>query len=218
MCIRDSTKAIHLELVSDLTSDAFLAALKRFIARRGIPTQIFSDNGTNFRRASSTLHELYRLLKSKGFEQATQEFISSQGIKWSFIPPSAPHFGGLWESGVKSVKFHLRRVIGCTVLNFEEYSTILTQIESCLNSHPLFSISNDFRDPEPLTPAHFLVGSPLTALPEPDYTQVSISRLGRWELLRRFTQSIWKRWSKDYLHQLEPVSYTHLDVYKRQVQ
>ena len=142
-------------------------------------------------------------MKSKGFEQTTQEFTSSQGIKWSFIPPSAPHFGGLWESGVKSVKFHLRRVIGCTILTFEEYYTILTQIESCLNSRPLFAISNDFRDPEPLTPAHFLVGSPLTALPEPDYTQVSISRLGRWQLLQRFTQSIWKRWSKDYLHQLQ---------------
>ena len=77
-----STKAIHLELVSDLTSDAFIAALKRFIARRGIPDQIFSDNSTNFRRASSILHELYRLLKSKGFEQTTQDFTSAQGIKW----------------------------------------------------------------------------------------------------------------------------------------
>ena len=171
------TKAIHLELVSDLTSDAFIAALKRFIARRGIPTQLFSDNGTNFRRASSTLHELYSLLSSKGFEQATQEFIGSQGIKWSFIPPSAPHFGGLWESGVKSVKFHLHRMIGGTILSFEEYVTILNQIEAYLNSRPLFSISNDFRDPEPLTPTHFLVGSPLTALPEPDYTQVSICLL-----------------------------------------
>ena len=107
MCIRDrayialficmATKAIHLELVSDLTSDAFIAALKRFIARRGIPSQIFSDNGTNFRRASSTLHDLYKLLQSNGFDQTTQDFTSAQGIKWSFIPPSAPHFGGLWE-------------------------------------------------------------------------------------------------------------------------
>ena len=101
-----TTKAIHLELVSDLTSDAFIAALKRFIARRGIPDHIFSDNGTNFRRASSSLHELYNLFHSNGFEQTTQDFSTAQGIKWSFIPPSAPHFLGLWESGVKSVKFH----------------------------------------------------------------------------------------------------------------
>ena len=85
----------------------------------------------------------------------------------------------------------------------DRYYTILTQIESCLNSRPLFAIINDYRDPEPLTPAHFLVGSPLTSLPEPDYSEVKIGRLGRWQLLQRFIHSIWKRWSKDYLHQLQ---------------
>ena len=85
----------------------------------------------------------------------------------------------------------------------DRYYTILTQIEACLNSRPLFAISSDSRDPEPLTPAHFLVGFPLTALPESDYSQINITRLGRWQLLQRFTQSIWNRWSKDYLHQLQ---------------
>ena len=176
-----STKAIHLELVSDLSADAFLAALKRFISRRGIPEQIFSDNGTNFRRAGTILHQLYKLFQRDEFQRAAQDFASPRGIKWSFIPPSAPHFGGLWESGVKSVKFHLRRVIGNTKShrNFEEFSTVLTQVEACLNSRPLFSISNDAGDPEPLTPAHFLVGSPLTALPEPDYSGTNLGRLGR---------------------------------------
>ena len=137
-------------------------------------------------------------------------FCGLRGIKWSFIPPSAPHFGGLWESGVKSLKYHLRRVIGGTILNFEEYSTLLSQIEDCLNSRPLCAVSDDARDPESLTTAYFLVGAPLTALPEPDYTQSNISHLGRWQLLQKFTQSIWKQWSRDYLHQLQPVSYTHL--------
>ena len=68
---------------------------------------------------------------------------------------------------------------------------------------PLFSISNDAGDPEPLTPAHFLVGSPLTALPEPDYSDTNMGRLGRWQLLQGFTRSIWKSWSRDYLHQLQ---------------
>ena len=157
--------------MSDLTSNAFIAALKRFISRRGIPTQIFSDNGTNFRHANHTLHDWYKFLTSKELEQSSLEFCGLHGIKWSFIPPSAPHFGGLWESGVRSVKFHLRRVIGGTILNFEEYSTLLSQIEACLNSRPLCAVSDDAGDPQPLTPAHFLVGAPLTALPEPDYTQ-----------------------------------------------
>ena len=149
-----STKAIHLELVSDLTSNAFIAALKRFIARRGIPAQIFSDNGKNFRRANRTLHELYTFLRSMEVEQSSKEFCGLRGMKWSFIPPSAPHFGGLWESGVKSVKYHLRRVIGGTILNFEEYSTLLSQIEACLNSRPLCAVSDDARDPEPLSLIH----------------------------------------------------------------
>ena len=110
-----------------------------------------------------------------------------------------------WSMGErsKSVKFHLRRVIGSTLLNFEEHYTALTQIESCLNSRSLFAISSDSGDPEPLTPAHFLVGSPLTALPEPDYSDTKMGRLGRWQLLQRFTHSIWKSWSRDYLHQLQ---------------
>lgn len=198
-----ATKAIHLELVSNLTSYAFIAALKRFISRRGIPSHMYSDNGTHFRRAGTLLHKLYKLFQSREFQQATQDFTAAQGVKWSFIPPSAPHFGGLWESGVKSVKFHMRRVIGRSILTFEEHYTILTQIEACLNSRPLFAMSNDSGDLEPLTPAHFLTGSPLTSLPEPDFSDMKLGRLGRWQLLQRFTQSIWKRWSRDYLHQLQ---------------
>lgn len=198
-----TTKAIHLELVSDLTSDAFIAALKRFISRRGIPSKIFSDNGTNFRAARNNLYELFNLFKNTVFKNNLQSFSSSQGIDWSFIPPSSPHFGGLWESGIKGVKFHLRRVIGKSVLNFEELYTVLTQIEACLNSRPLFAISSDSRDPEPLTPGHFLIGTPILSIPDPDFTDVPVNRLGRWQLLQRFIQSVWKKWSKDYLHQLQ---------------
>ena len=78
-----------------------------------------SDNGTNFKATSSTLHELYTLFNSEGFKSKIHSFSSFQGFKWSFIPPPSPPFGGLWENGIKSVKFHLRRVIGTTILNFE---------------------------------------------------------------------------------------------------
>ncbi|XP_075214864.1 uncharacterized protein LOC142320756 [Lycorma delicatula] len=84
-----------------------------------------------------------------------------------------------------------------------EFYTILTQIEACLNSRPLFAISNDPKDPEPLTPGHFLIGSPLTSFPDPDFSEIPENRLGRWQLLQKFIQVIWKRWSKGYLHQLQ---------------
>ena len=96
-----ATRAIHLELVSDLTANAFIAALRRFMARRGIPSQLYSDNGMNFRKARNVLHDLYNLWHNKDATLTIQSFATSHGIKWSFIPPSSPHFGGLWESGIR---------------------------------------------------------------------------------------------------------------------
>ena len=93
-----ATRAIHLELVSDLTASAFVAALRRFMARRGIPSQLYSDNGTNFRKARTILHDIYNFWHNKDAIFSIKSFTSSQGISWSFIPPSSPHFGGLWES------------------------------------------------------------------------------------------------------------------------
>lgn len=99
-------KAVHLELVSDLTSEAFLAALRRFCARRGKPTHIYSDNGTNFVGANRELQDLVRFLKTeaKNIEVTSGEM----GITWHFIPAHSPHFGGLWERGVRSAKYHLQ--------------------------------------------------------------------------------------------------------------
>ncbi|UYV63113.1 hypothetical protein LAZ67_2003172 [Cordylochernes scorpioides] len=96
-------KAIHIELVSNLTTEAFLAALRRFIGRRGRPAEINTDNATNFVGADKDLRKL--------FNSNIHDFASSEEIKWNFIPPSSPHFGGLWEAGIKSVKYHLRRIV-----------------------------------------------------------------------------------------------------------
>jgi hypothetical protein len=158
------TKAMHLELVSNLTTDAFLAALKRFTARRGRCSNIFSDNGTNFVGADRALQKEYKSA-IKNATQYAAELIANDGIRWHFIPPSAPHFGGLWEAGVKSVKRHLMEVIGSHTLSFEEFSTFLCHAEACLNSRPLVQLSSDPNDYEALTPGHFLTERALTAPP-----------------------------------------------------
>ena len=115
-----SVKAVHLEAVSDLTAEAFLACLRRFVARRGKPDLMWSDHGTNFVGTVNTLKELYQFLCKLETEEAITNFCSVQGITWDFIPEKAPHFGGLWEAAVKSMKQHLSRVVGHVKLNFEE--------------------------------------------------------------------------------------------------
>lgn len=185
-----ATKAVHVELVSDLTTEAFLAALRRFIARRGRCSHIYSDCGTNFTGAQ------------KQMSQIMQNAAESETIEWHFNPPSAPHFGGLWEAGIKSFKTHLYRVIGEQILTYEELYTVLVQVESVLNSRPLCPVSSDPNDLSVLTPGHFLTLEPLTSIPDPDYCNLKLNRLTRWQLLQRLHQDFWSRWRSEYLHTL----------------
>lgn len=196
------TKAVHLELVSDLSTDAFLAALDRFIARRGLCGHIHSDNGTNFQGAAKRLKEICKDSSFLSSNHNISNFLSSKGIQWHFIPPGAPHFGGTWESTVKCMKYHIRRSIGQSTLNFEELSTLLARIEAILNSRPLVQADSD--DEPYLTPGHFLIGRPLNAVPEVDLSHVKTSTLSKWRLIQQITQHFWSRWSNDYLLSLQP--------------
>ncbi|XP_049886624.1 uncharacterized protein LOC126381137 [Pectinophora gossypiella] len=196
------TKAIHIELVSDMTTDAFMAAFKRFISRRGPCREMWSDNGTTFVSASKEILNIWKEGKSS-IPDELSSLLDSEGTKWKFIPPGAPNFGGLWEAGVKSTKFHLKRIIGESTLTFEELNTLLTQIEACLNSRPLSPISDHPDDLDPLTPAHFLVGESLIILPESDYTDLKEHSLTRWQLTQRMMQSFWKKWQSEYMSRLQ---------------
>ncbi|XP_029160236.1 uncharacterized protein LOC114932248 [Nylanderia fulva] len=194
------SKAIHLEVVSDYTSEAFIAALRRFVSRRGLCAEIYSDCGTTFIGADRTLRSLFNAATVEG--QSIVLAATAQGIRWHFNPPAAPHFGGLWKAAVKSTKFHLRRVISETTLTFEELSTLLAQIEACLNSRPLQALSDNPEDVSALTPGHFLVGAPLLAVPEPSLTGQTISTLPRWRHLQLMRDHFWQRWSSEYVHGL----------------
>ena len=186
-----AVKAIHLEAISDLTSEAFIAAFRRFVARRGLPVKFYSDNGTNFVGAEK---ELSILLSQ---EQAQQQIINTAeaGIELHFIPPSASHMGGLWEAGVKSVKQHLRRVMKDQSLTYKELSTVLAYIESCLNSRPLCPLTEDSTELEALTPGHFLIGSSLKAVPDPSLLHLKEYHLSRWQTCQRLAQLFWKLFS-----------------------
>ncbi|GFX56547.1 integrase catalytic domain-containing protein [Trichonephila clavipes] len=106
VCICFVTRAIHLKILSDLTLNAIIATLKRFMSRRGKCSKVFTDNATNFVGANSQLKAFYKTLNFP--DQNLAAYFTEEGIEWNFIPPRAPHMGGLWEAGIKSVKYHLK--------------------------------------------------------------------------------------------------------------
>ncbi|XP_055916039.1 uncharacterized protein LOC129948917 [Eupeodes corollae] len=195
------TKGVHIELVGDLSSSAFILALDRFVSRRGKPTEIWSDNATNFHGAKRFLGEMHELLMDQQRNNIIADHLSKDAIDWKFIPPSAPHFGGLWEAGVKSVKKHITRVIGEHILTYEEMYTLLSKIECLLNSRPMWQTS-DF-EPIALTPSHFMIGEPYCAIPQPDLDFSKFSISSNWHLLQTLMQGFWKQWHKEYLTSLQ---------------
>ncbi|XP_046868770.1 uncharacterized protein LOC124461275 [Drosophila willistoni] len=194
------TKAIHLEPVGDLTSDAFIGAFNRFIGRRGLCTDVYSDCGTNFIGANKKL-QVDKLAYCSYITKHIAPTLLRKGINWHFNPPSAPHFGGLWEAGVKSMKYHLKRTLGEQVLTFEEMATVLAQIESCLNSRPLCPLSNDPDDLMVLTPGHFLMGEAPLAPPAPELAKVTLIDL--WKNCQYYAQQFWRRWNSEYLSRFQ---------------
>ena len=153
-----TTKAVHLEVVSDQKTEAFLAALDRFVARRGLPLHLYSDNGPNYTGARRQLTQFYNWLNCSNTQDAIKDYVFEQQITWHNSPERAPHFGGLWEAAVKAAKFHLRRIVGQERLTFEELNTITCQVESFMNSRPLGPVtSHDLEGLTPLTPSHFLI-------------------------------------------------------------
>ncbi|XP_026317449.1 uncharacterized protein LOC113228388 [Hyposmocoma kahamanoa] len=200
-----ATKAVHIELVSDLSTQTFLAALKRLCARRGTPKHMYSDNGTNFKGAAKILHDdfqEYLTITSPEFFNA----ISEQEIEWHFLCPSWPSAAGIWEAAVKSMKYHLMRVLGEQKLDFEQFTTLLAQIEACLNSRPLCPLTEDVDDLDYLTPGHFVTGTPVMSVPQDNCNEKTIDLRNKWKITELMHQHIWQRWSNEYLHQLQTKS------------
>jgi len=133
------TKAVQIEVVKSLRTEAFLAALRRFIARRGRPRVIYSDN---IQGAANQL-QVYNMLQCPTQMTRVQDFLTTEGCDWKFIPQHGPHFGGLWEAAVKSMKHHLQRPLGAQIATYEELGNLLVEIEVCLNSRPLCVLPND---------------------------------------------------------------------------
>ncbi len=207
-----ATKAVHIELCSDLTADAFIAAFNRFCARRGVPLSLHSDNGTNFVGTKAEFDEVQHLLHHPDTHQALSHLATTSNMTWKFIPPRAPHFGGLWEAAVKAMKSTLRKLISLRPLSYEELNTLLIETKAILNSRPLAPMSST--DPDQglaITAGHFLIGRPLKSPPPSRVkSDTNITSLRRWNLVQRLRQELWVTWKARYLQSLNARAKWHL--------
>ena len=153
-----TTRAVHLEIVQDLTAESFLLTFRKFAGRRSLPRMMISDNGSTYLSAAEELRSLMELPEVK-------EELSRRGVTWKFIPKRAPWYGGLWERLVGLTKSAIKKVLCRCHISLTVLETIIVEIEAVLNDRPLTFVSSELGDVEPLTPAHLLHGRRITYLP-----------------------------------------------------
>ena len=193
-------RAVHLEVVHSLSADSFISALRRFIGRRSNVAHIHSDNGRNFTGADKILKEAIQ-----GWNQhRIGGFLLQREIDWHFNTPRASHFGGAWERLIRSVRKVLRSLYSDATFSEEGLTTLLTEVESVINSRPLTPISFVDGFERPLTPKDLLVLRPDCGLPPVVTKDSDLFFPRRWRHVQRYADLFWKRWVKEYLPSLVP--------------
>ena len=200
-------RAVHIEMATGLDVDSFMMAFKRFISRRGKPDIVISDNGTSFVGAANDILEIEKA------NYQIQRKLANDKIQWIFNPPSAPHFGGIYESLIKSMKRAMSRILSGADVNDEELTTVLIEVEHLLNTRPI-SIKND-TDPEDrqaLTPNHFIIS---IVEGNDQFTSRKEKTQCRWRRVQELSNQLWKRWMEEvvpnwairqkWLEQREPI-------------
>lgn len=210
------TRAVHLDIVTDLSTETFIRCLKRFAARRGFPRKFLSDNGKTFKAAA-------RFVKTVFKDDLVQNHLSSRGVDWMFNIEKAPWWGGAFERMVRSVKRCLRKMVGRSRLTLDELYTALTEVESILNSRPLSYISSTDLE-EPITPSHLLVGRRVLSMPDylgftvdPEDEEFTVGpQLNeRVKRLNGALNHFWDRWRTEYLVELREA---HRQAYRNKTQ
>ncbi|XP_063420482.1 uncharacterized protein LOC134705689 [Mytilus trossulus] len=197
-----STRAVHLEVVDNLTEETFILAFRRFVSRKSLPKTMISDNATTYIAAAKHIENLTR-------SASLTETLNNYGTTWTFIPKRAPWYGGFWERLIGITKDCVKKVLGRSLINIELLKTIVTEVETIMNDRPLTYVSSDPLD-EPLTPSHLLYGRRITTLPYPDnrdfehstleMTHESVNKLSR--LKSQIIQQFWCKWKHEYLTSL----------------
>ena len=194
-----SMRAIHIEKLDSLETDSFLNCLRRFTARRGCPESVFCDNGTNFVGGMSELATSLKDISVK----LVQAYAVENDIRWSFIPPAAPHMGGAWERMIGVIKRVMKGLLPRgTRLTDEILETLFCEAESIVNNRPLTKLSDDPCDPSPLTPNHLLLLKGNASLPPGKFVKDDKYRR-RWRHVQHLADQFWRTWLKLYLPELQ---------------
>ncbi len=202
-----TTRALHLDLVPDMTATTFMNSFRRFTARRGTPNRMISDNAKTFKSAATIVKNILESSEAK-------KFFSNLHVEWQFNLERAPWWGGIFERMIKSAKRCLKKAIGKNCLTYDELLTLVIEVEAVLNSRPLTYVSSEDVE-EPLTPSHLLVGYRILTLPDPsvpddpDYSPENVTR--RMSHLAKTLGNFWKRWKKEYLLELREFHRTRVE-------
>ena len=194
-----SVRAVHIELAESLDTDSFINAMQRFINRRGRPSLIVSDCGTNFKGAVNELE----METSKLDHNKVGNKMAHQKIQWLFNPPSSPHMGGSWERMIRTVKEAMFAIIKDRILTDFQMLTLFSEVENIVNNRPLTYLSEDHEDLEALTPNHFLIGRNFyNDCLVNDICNKDVCSRKRWRQVQILSDHFWKRWLHEYLPSL----------------
>ena len=212
-------RAIHLEIVDNMSSESFLLYIRRFIGRRGKPSMIISDNTSQIKLGILVMDKVWDNVTK---DSDVQSCIVMENIKWKSITEYAPWKGGFYERLVGITKRSLKKAIGRCIVTREQMSTIIVEIEAIVNSRPLMYLDDDINSGEALTPAHFLSVNYKTGVPDvnveyrPNEGSSKIL-LESWKRGQIQLNNFWKIWINDYLQSLRETHTVNMKPVKGEI-
>jgi hypothetical protein len=191
-------RAVHFEVIRGLNLEKFLNGFRRFMAGRGTPEKVYSDNFSTFKKAARELHAFNKIVRS----EKTKEFAASRKIDWEFIPVYASWFGGFYERIVGTMKSALKKTLGRSTLNLDQLSTVIKEIQHVINQRPLCAVHDDPDELDVLTPNHFLFSEYMTSGGDLETDQKGSELVRIWRSQRSHVENCWATWSSSYISQL----------------
>ena len=196
-----SSRAIHLEVAENLSTDAYINALRRFVCRRGNVECIVSDNGTNLVGTNKELRESIQHWNKEHIKDRLRQ----RKIQWDFNPATGSHHGGVFEREIRTIRKTLNSILNCQNIKLSDDSlnTLLCEIEAIMNNRPLTEVTSDDDNAEALTPNHILLFNAGVTYPPGLFSQDDLYVRQRWRQVQYLADLFWHRWRKEYLTGLQ---------------